>query len=266
MDNAPSQTLKGSLLVVDDDLGARQTLSALLSQEGYETRCAPDGKTALMFQGRVPELILLDVRLPDLDGFEICRRLKESEKTGRIPVVFLSGLDELGDKMRGFELGGVDYIIKPFQAAEVLARVETHLALHRLRKQVENQNIVLEAVVQERTKELIDLTESLVREIVQRERADEALEERLRFERILSDLSARLVYVPSGRLDERNRERPEDDLGVFPGRALRTDSDISGPEVMAVYPRCHRRGCATSSPGKGIPIFDFPFRLRQTDP
>ncbi len=203
MDNAPSQTLKGSLLVVDDDLGARQTLSALLSQEGYETRCAPDGKTALMFaEADPPELILLDVRLPDLDGFEICRRLKESEKTGRIPVVFLSGLDELGDKMRGFELGGVDYIIKPFQAAEVLARVETHLALHRLRKQVENQNIVLEAVVQERTKELIDLTESLVREIVQRERADEALEERLRFERILSDLSARLVYVPSGRLDE----------------------------------------------------------------
>ena len=86
MDNAPSQTLKGSLLVVDDDLGARQTLSALLSQEGYETRCAPDGKTALMFaEADPPELILLDVRLPDLDGFEVCRRLKESEKQAGFP-------------------------------------------------------------------------------------------------------------------------------------------------------------------------------------
>ncbi len=202
MHDSPSQTIKGRLLVIDDDLGARQTLSALLSQEGYETRCAPDGKTALMFaEADPPELILLDVRLPDLDGFEVCRRLKGSERTGRIPVVFLSSLDDPGDKIRGFESGGVDYITKPFQAGEVLARVETHLALHRLRMQAETQSIVFEAMVQERTRELTDLTESLVREIVQRERADEALEERLRFERILSNLSARLVHVPSDRLD-----------------------------------------------------------------
>jgi CheY-like chemotaxis protein len=77
MDNTPSQTIKGRLLVVDDDPGVRQTLSALLSREGYETRCAPDGKTALMFaEADSPELILLDVRLPDLDGFEVCRCLK----------------------------------------------------------------------------------------------------------------------------------------------------------------------------------------------
>jgi DNA-binding NtrC family response regulator len=204
VDNAPSQTLKGSLLVVDDDLGARQTLSALLSQEGYETRYAPDGKTALMFaEADPPELILLDVRLPDLDGFEICRRLKESEKTGLIPVVFLSGLDDLADKIRGFESGGVDYITKPFQAAEVLARVETHLALHRLRKQAETQNVVLDAMVQERTRELIDLTESLVREIVQREKAEEALRDRLQFEELLAGLSARFVNVPSDQVHDK---------------------------------------------------------------
>ena len=197
-----SQEVKGRLLIVDGDPDARQMLDGLLSREGYETRCAPDGKTALMFaEADPPELILLDVRLPDLDGFEVCRRLKGSAKTDRIPVIFLSGLDDLADKIRGFESGGVDYITKPFQAAEVLVRVETHLALHRLRKQAETQNIVLDAMVQERTRELTDLTESLVREIVQREKADEALEERLRFERILSDLSARLVYVPSERLD-----------------------------------------------------------------
>jgi DNA-binding NtrC family response regulator len=204
VDNAPSQTLKGSLLVVDDDLGARQTLSALLSQEGYETRYAPDGKTALMFaEADPPELILLDVRLPDLDGFEICRRLKESEKTGLIPVVFLSGLDDLADKIRGFESGGVDYITKPFQAAEVLARVETHLALHRLRKQAETQNVVLDAMVQERTRELIDLTESLVREIVQREKAEEALRDRLQFEELLAGLSARFVNIPSDQVHDK---------------------------------------------------------------
>ncbi|HET6489070.1 MAG TPA: sigma 54-interacting transcriptional regulator [Syntrophales bacterium] len=202
MHSSPSQAVKGRLLVVDDDPGARQTLSALLSREGYETRCAADGRTALMFaEADPPGLILLDVRLPDLDGFEVCRRLKGSERTGRIPVVFLSSLDDPGDKIRGFESGAVDYITKPFQAGEVLARVETHLALQRLRTQAETQSIVLEAMVQERTRELTDLTESLVREIVQREKADEALEERLRFESLLSDFSARIVNVPSERLD-----------------------------------------------------------------
>ena len=197
-----SQEVKGRLLIVDADPDARQMVDGLLFREGYETRCAPDGKTALMFaEADPPELILLDVRLPDLDGFEVCRRLKSSDKTDRIPVVFLSGLDDVGDKIWGFESGGVDYITKPFQAAEVLARVDMHLALHRLRKQAETQNIVLDAMVQERTRELTEITESLVREIVQREKADEALEERLRFERILSDLSARLVSVPSKRLD-----------------------------------------------------------------
>ena len=197
-----SQEVKGRLLIVDTDPDARQMLDGLLSREGYETRCAPDGKAALMFaEADPPELILLDVRLPDLDGFEVCRRLKSSAKTDRIPVIFLSGLDDLADKIRGFESGGVDYITKPFQASEVLVRVETHLALHRLRKQAETQNIVLEAMVQERTRELTDLTESLVREIVQREKADEALEERLRFESLLSDLSARFVNVSPEQVD-----------------------------------------------------------------
>ena len=225
MDNTPSQTIKGRLLVVDDDPGARQTLSALLSQEGYVTRCAPDGKTALMFaEADPPELILLDVRLPDLDGFEVCRRLKESEKTDRIPVIFLSGLDDLGDKIRGFESGGVDYITKPFQAAEVLARVETHLALHRLRTQAETQSVVLDAMVQERTRELTDLTESLVREIVQREKAEEALRGSTSVRGVSVGLSARFVNVPSDRVDDEIRECHEAGPGVFPGRPLRDAS------------------------------------------
>jgi len=202
MDQTIPHESKGRLLVVDDDLDALQTLEALLSGEGYETRCAPDGKTALMVAvADPPELILLDVRLPDLDGYEVCRRLRGAEKTGRIPVIFFSGLNDPGDKIRGFDSGGVDYITKPFHAGEVLARVEAHLALHRLRDQMESRNVVLDAMVQERTSELLGITESLVREIHERERIGEALEERLRFERLLSDLSARFVNVSCEQVD-----------------------------------------------------------------
>jgi formate hydrogenlyase transcriptional activator len=193
---------KGRLLVVDDDPGSRQTLVSLLSLEGYEARCAPDGRTALMFaEADPPELILLDARLPDLDVYEVCRRLKGGEKTSRIPVIFLSGLDEVVDKVSGFESGGADYVTKPFQAGEVLARVETHLELYRLRQRIEDRSVALDAMVQERTRELVGITESLVREITEREKVGEALEERLRFERLLTEISARFVNVPSDRLD-----------------------------------------------------------------
>ena len=88
----------------------------------------PNGQTALMFASEdPPELILLDIRLPDMDGFQVCRRLKEDQKTGGIPVIFISALDEVVDKVKGFAAGGVDYITKPFQSEELLARVETHL-------------------------------------------------------------------------------------------------------------------------------------------
>jgi light-regulated signal transduction histidine kinase (bacteriophytochrome) len=89
-------------------------------------------------------LILLDIRLPDMDGFEVCRRLKENPQTGNIPVIFISGLEEVADKVKGFEAGGVDYITKSFQREELLARVETHLALRRLQKQIEAQNVQLQ--------------------------------------------------------------------------------------------------------------------------
>ncbi len=137
--------VKGNLLIVDDDLNTRQTMDAFLSRQGYEVRCAPNGETGLMFAHEdPPELILLDIRLPDLDGFQICRRLKEGQKTSHIPVIFISGLEEVADKVKGFAAGGVDYVTKPFQSEELLARVETHLALKRLQKQVEAQNARLE--------------------------------------------------------------------------------------------------------------------------
>ncbi len=144
MDKTDPNKVSGNLLIVEDDLSARQTMEAFLTREGYEVRCAPNGQTALMFAREdPPELILLDIRLPDMNGFEVCRRLKE-DRTNNIPVIFISALHELKDKVRGFAAGGVDYVTKPFQAEELLARVETHLTLKRLQKKVETQNTQLE--------------------------------------------------------------------------------------------------------------------------
>jgi formate hydrogenlyase transcriptional activator len=145
MGSAQPKGIKGNLLVVDDDVSALQTMDAFLSREGYEVRCAPNGEMALMFAHEdPPELILLDIRLPDMDGFQVCWRLKEGQKTSDIPIIFISALDEVVDKVKGFAAGAVDYITKPFQAEEVLARVETHLALRRLQRQVEVQNAQLQ--------------------------------------------------------------------------------------------------------------------------
>ena len=145
MDNIQPKGVKGDLLIVDDDLSALQTLEALLSREGYEVRGAPNGQTALMFAREdPPELVLLDIRLPDIDGFQVCRLLKADQKTGNIPVIFISGLDEVVDKVKGFTAGGIDYLTKPFQGEELLARVDTHLTVIRLQKQIEAQNVELE--------------------------------------------------------------------------------------------------------------------------
>ena len=174
MANAEPQKVKGNLLIVEDDLSARQTLEAFLTREGYEVRCAPNGQTALMFvREDPPELILLDIRLPDMDGFEVCQLLKKEDRTNNIPVIFMSALHELKDKVRGFAAGGVDYVTKPFQAEELLARVETHLTLRRLQKQIQRAHDELEERVRERTADLAAANEQLVV-------SEKALEERLR--------------------------------------------------------------------------------------
>jgi PAS domain S-box-containing protein len=132
---------QGDILVVDDDLPSRQALSMMLADHGYEVRSAPDGPTALMIvEADPPDLILLDVLMFEMDGYEVCRRLKARPESSDIPVLFVSALGEVVDRVKGFEAGGVDFVTKPFQAEEVLARVATHLALRRAQKQLEAQN------------------------------------------------------------------------------------------------------------------------------
>lgn len=130
-----------NILIVDDTPANLRLLSQMLSERGYGVRAVTSGARALeSVQATQPSLILLDIRMPEMNGYEVCERLKEEPKTQDIPIIFISALNEIEDKVRGFSVGGVDYITKPFQFEEVLARVETHLALRRLQKQLQDAN------------------------------------------------------------------------------------------------------------------------------
>ena len=136
---------RGNVLIVDDTPANLQVLSGMLKDNGYKVRPAPSGKLALQgARGETPDLILLDITMPEMDGYEVCRHLKSDEKLNGVPVIFISALSETLDKVKAFAVGGVDYITKPFQMEEVLARVETHLKLSRLQHELEHNNLKLE--------------------------------------------------------------------------------------------------------------------------
>lgn len=130
----------GDLLIVDDLADNLRVLSNTLAEQGYRVRAARNGTMALVGAcAYPPDLILLDIRMPEMDGYEVCRRLKADPRTQPIPIIFLSALDEVVDKARAFEVGGADYITKPFQVEEVLARVGHQLTIQQLKKQVARQ-------------------------------------------------------------------------------------------------------------------------------
>lgn len=138
-----------SILLVDDQPANLQLLMHTLERLGCKLLVAKNGETALnIAQKARPDLILLDILMPGIDGFEVCRRLKADPDTQKIPVIFLSALDETGDKVRGLQLGAVDYVAKPFQPEEVIARVNTHLTIHRLSRKVQQQRDELEHELQ----------------------------------------------------------------------------------------------------------------------
>ncbi|MEJ5311337.1 MAG: hybrid sensor histidine kinase/response regulator [Anaerolineae bacterium] len=137
----PESRVTGDVLIVDDTPANLRLLAGMLSDQGYKVRPAPNGKLALMAaHAAPPDLILLDINMPDMNGYEVCAALKEDPLTRDIPVIFISALDQTEDKVKAFTLGGVDYITKPFQIEEVLARVQTHLALYTLRRQLSAAN------------------------------------------------------------------------------------------------------------------------------
>jgi two-component system, cell cycle sensor histidine kinase and response regulator CckA len=149
------------ILVVDDTPANLMLLTELLTDHGYRVRPASSGHLALRSVAvEAPDLILLDVRMPEMDGYEVCRRLKSLDQSRRIPVIFISALGEVTDKIKGFDAGGVDYITKPFESTEVFARVRTHLALYSLQKQLQAQNLRLEQQIVERRRAEHALRES----------------------------------------------------------------------------------------------------------
>lgn len=139
-------TSKSTLLIVDDIPANVSVLFDFLSASGFKVLVAQDGESALQkaFYA-IPSLILLDVMMPGIDGFETCRRLKNDAKTQDIPVIFMTALADTENKLKGFELGAVDYVTKPIQQEEVLARVNTHLTIRKLQKELEAQNLELDA-------------------------------------------------------------------------------------------------------------------------
>jgi PleD family two-component response regulator len=138
------------ILIVDDALDSLRFLKRMLEERGYFVRATSNGPFALESVAiRLPDLILLDVKMPEMDGYEVCRHLKSHDHSRKVPVIFISGLDETVDKVKGFKAGGVDYVTKPIEPEEVFARVKTHLSLRLLQQEMEKKNTELQEALDE---------------------------------------------------------------------------------------------------------------------
>jgi DNA-binding response OmpR family regulator len=145
-----SQNESNTILVVDDNPDNLRLLAGILSERNYKIRLAPNGERALAtIRKEAPGLILLDIMMPVMDGFEVCKQLKQDKETAGIPIIFISALNETVEKVKAFSLGGVDYITKPFKSEEVLARVKTHLTLRYLQLELERKNAELQKAMDE---------------------------------------------------------------------------------------------------------------------
>jgi len=196
--------MEASILVVDDTPENLHLLMGILAEQGYRVRPVPSGTRALAtIHSEPPDLILLDIRMPDMSGYEVCERLKADERTRDIPVIFLSALNEVVDKVKGFEVGGVDYITKPFQVEEVLVRVETHLALRNLQQNLQQEIVERKQAQEELTKykdhleELVEeRTTELQREIAEHKRTEQKLQTSLtEIQRLKEQLQAENIYL-----------------------------------------------------------------------
>lgn len=191
-DSADYERKPDEVLVVDDTIESLHYLAELLTQDGYRVRTALNGETALWSAAsRAPDLVLLDIRMPGLDGFEVCSQLKSNPATSSVPIIFLSAQDDLADKMMGFRLGATDYITKPFEAEEVLLRVKTHVGMARVAKQLQSANQSLEEHIRSRTAAL----EATAHELRLEVNAHRAAERRLRLVAGAFDASMSAIVI-----------------------------------------------------------------------
>lgn len=171
-----AQYQKANILIVDDTSSNLRLLSKLLQDEGYAVRCALDGATALTIaEAQWSDIILLDIVMPEMDGYEVCQKLKASETTKHIPVIFLSNLEDIFDKQKAFAAGGVDYIPKTLDSQEIVLRIDNQLSIQAAQAEIVRLNTELEDRVKERTKELEISNQKLQQEIDRRQQVQDAM-------------------------------------------------------------------------------------------
>ena len=174
--NTPATNSQGNILIVDDTPDNLDLLAAILKKRGYESLCVDNGLEAIeAARSGWAELILLDIQMPEMDGYEVCEKLKADENTQEIPVIFISALNEFSDKKKAFKAGGVDYINKPFEIKEVVVRVANQMAIAKSKKQIVELNNQLEQKVKDRTIELENSNQQLLDEINRRQEAQDRL-------------------------------------------------------------------------------------------
>lgn len=261
-----------TIMIVDDTPANLGVLIEHLEDHGYRVVVAQDGIEALERAELVqPDLILLDVMMPGIDGFETCRRLKASERTKDVPVIFMTSLTDTASKIKGFDVGGIDHIHKPIEIEELTARVKTHLALRAAQKQVEEKNARLrheiamreeaEAALQrahndlerriaERTLELVNANASLKAEITERARAEAALRESQNLLRAIIDNAKAVIYVKDaqGRFLLVNNRYRELFHVTDEGASGKTDFDIFPSAHAEAFRASDRRVLETGTP------------------
>jgi diguanylate cyclase (GGDEF)-like protein/PAS domain S-box-containing protein len=221
-----NDVIQGAILVVDDTPSNLTLLSRILSSSGYKVQMAEDGATAInMAHEKIPDMILLDVSMPVMDGFETCEKLKADDRTNNIPIIFISALDDTEDKIRAFKVGAADYIPKPIEVKEVLARVNAHLANQRLRDQLRIANSELEKKVEALT--------------VSRERLKDRENTLRAFINAMPNLS--FIYDDEGRYLEILANEPELLLTKVEGLKGQLLKDVMAPdEAKTIMSAIHR--------------------------
>jgi len=241
--NKQNKSSIADILVVDDTPDNLRLLSDLLTNHGYKVRNVTNGKMALdAAHLKPPDLILLDIMMPGIDGYEVCRQLKLKKETSLVPIIFLSAKNEVEDKVQGFGLGGVDYITKPYQAAEVLARIENQLRISDLQKKLRRQNQQLQQEIHDRVlaEEQLKLLNQKLEKIVESRTIQlqtqnqellffkDQLQKKLEEEHSLSDLKSELITTISHQFRT-------------PLTIISTSSDLIKRKLMKVdIPGCER--------------------------
>lgn len=232
------------ILVVDDMIANVKLLSSLLEQQGYRVRAAINGEMALQsVQLQMPDLILLDIKMPGLSGFEVCQSLKSDPKTQSIPIIFISAMSETDDKVTAFRVGGIDYVTKPFANEEVLARVGTHLELHDYQTKLEERVRLAVIEIQSLNDEL-EITQGEVITMMGATIEERSHETGLHVQRVAAycQLLARLYGVEETQCDLIFKAAPLHDIGkvAIPDNILHKPGPLTDEEMAIMRTHAQR--------------------------